>query len=147
MDPAPEHPAQAMEGGAMSGDEGIGAFGDGGEAGQMAVESKPKPFARCVAQREKTRLGRAGAAPVRGQELHRPPELIIGDRWMLRRDLLVGPIFDLVAGQFLPVAGPIGAEPAIAVIDELRARAGGLRVSGGFGRWDSGAVWHDIRDG
>ena len=130
-----------MEGGAMGGDEGVSAFGDGRETGQVAVECKPEPPAGRVAEREKTRLGGAGATPVRGNEFHRPPELSFGDRRMLRRDLLVGPVFDLVVRQLLPVAGPIGAEPAIAVIDELRARAQGSGI------WAviSGTLWHNIR--
>ena len=143
--PAPEHEACSMEGGTMRGDERVSPFGDGGETGQMAVESEPESFAGRVAQGQETGLGGAGAAPIGGDELHRALELGFRDGRILGRDLLIGPVFDLVAGQLLPVARPIGAEPAIAVIDELRARAGGSRL-GGVGRRISGVLWHGIRD-
>ena len=48
-----------------------------------------------------------------------------------------------VAGEFLPVARPIAAEPAIAVIDQQRPRSGGGRFDG-LGGLISGCVWHDI---
>jgi hypothetical protein len=41
----------------------------------------------------------------------------------LRQDLLIGSIFNALARQFLPIARPIAAEPAIAVIDELGPHA------------------------
>src|SRR5208283_710658 len=134
-----------MEGGTMRGDERVGPFRDGRETGQMAVESEPESFAGRVAERQETGLGGAGAALVGGDILHRPPELGFRYGGILRHDLLIGPVFDLIAGQLLPVAGPIGAEPTIPVIDEPRARAQGWRVSG-VGRRIFGVLWHDIRD-
>jgi hypothetical protein len=144
--PAPEHQARAMEGGTMRGDERVSSLGDGGETWQMAVESEPESLPGRVAERQETGLGGAGAMPIWSDILHRPPEIGLRDGGMLRRDLLIGPVFDLIARQLLPVAGPIEAEPAIAVIDEQRARAGGGRFRS-VGRLISGVLWHDIRDG
>ena len=134
-----------MEGGTMRGDERVSSLGDGGETGQMAVESEPESLAGRVAERQETGLGGAGAMPIGGDILHRPPEIGLRDGRMLRRDLLIGPVFDLIAGQLLPVAGPVEAEPAIAVINELRTLAGGWRFRS-VGRLISGVLWHDIRD-
>ena len=96
-----------------------------------------------MGKRQETGLGAAGAPTVGGDELHRALELGFRDRRILRQDLLVGSVVDALARQFLPIARPIAAEPAIAVIEELRARTGGWP----FNRIDglvSGWLLHDI---
>jgi hypothetical protein len=74
--------------------------------------------------------------------LHCALEFGFRNRRILRQDLLIGPVFDAVARQLLPIAGPITAKPAIAVIEELRPRAGGWRFDGLVSGW----LLHDIND-
>ena len=128
--PAPQHEAHAEEGWAALGDKGVSKFGGRRETGQVAVESEPEPFAGRMGKGQETRLGAAGAPAAGRDELHRALELGFGDRRILRENLLIGPVFDALARQLLPIARPIGAEPAVAVIEELRPRAGGWLSTG-----------------
>ena len=64
------------------------------------------------------------------------------NRRILRQDLLIGPVFDAVARQLLPIARPITAKPAIAIIEELRPPAGGGRFDGLVSGW----LLHDLND-
>src|SRR5271154_7020181 len=107
----------------MGGDERVSPFRERRETGQMAVEREPESLAGRMAQGQETGLGCAGATSVWGDELHRAPEFGFRDGRILRCDLLIGPVFDPVACQLLPMARPVAAEPAVAVIDELRARS------------------------
>src|SRR5262245_25705490 len=87
----------------------------------MFVEPEPECLASRVAQREKARLRCAGSAPGGCDVLHRALKLGFGDVGAVGRDFLVRPVFDGVAGELLPIARPVAAEPAIAVIDQDRA--------------------------
>ena len=128
--PAPQHEAHAEEGRAALGDKGVSKFGDRRETGQVAVEGEPESFAGRMGQGQETGLGAARAPAVRRNELHRALKFRFRNRRILRQDLLIRPVFDAVARQLLPIARPIAAEPAVAVIDELRPRAGGWRFDG-----------------
>ena len=81
-------------------------------------------------ERKETGLCAAGALAVGRNELHRALEFGFRNCRVLRQDLLIRSVFDAVAGQLLPIARPIAAEPAIAVIDELGPHAGCGRFSG-----------------
>ena len=99
-----------------------------------------------MSKRQETGLGAAGAPAVRRNELHRALELGFRNRRILRQDLLIGSVVDALARQLLPIARPIAAEPAIAVVDEQRPRAGGRP----FNRFDgliSECLLHDINEG
>ena len=144
--PAPQHEADAEEGRAAPGDKGVSKLRDRRETGQVAVESEPESFAARMGQRQETGLGAARAPAVGRDELHRALKFRFRNRRILRQDLLIRPVFDAVARQLLPIAGPIAAEPAVAVIEELRPRAGGWR----FDRIDGvvcGWLLHNINDG
>ena len=77
-----------------------------------------------MGERQETGLGAAGALAVGRNELHRALEFGFRNCRVLRQDLLIRSVFDALARQFLPIARPIAAEPAIAVIDELGPHAG-----------------------
>src|SRR6476646_5344237 len=94
-----------------------------------------------MAERQKTRLCGAGAGSVRRDVLHRALKFGLRDLGILRRDLLVWPVFDAVAGELLPIARPIDAEPTIAVIDQQRPPTGG-RLFGGVCWLISGCFLH-----
>jgi hypothetical protein len=83
-----------------------------------------------MGKRQETGLGAACAPAFRRDELHGALEFGFRDRRVLRQDLLIRAIVDALARQLLPIARPIGAEPAIAVIDELRPRIDGWRLNG-----------------
>src|SRR6185437_2186595 len=127
--PAPQHEAQAKEGAAAMGDEGVSNLGDGREAGQAPVKRKPEPLAARLREGEETGMRRARPLPLGRDELHRALKFRFRNRWVLRKNLLIGAVFDAIARQPLPVAGPIEAEPAIAVVDEPRARGRGRRFN------------------
>ena len=115
----------------MRGGEGVSPFRYGRESRHMLVEIEPEPLAWRMAERQETRLCGAGAGSVRRDVLHRALKFGLRDVGILRRDLLVWPVFDAVAGELLPVARPIDAKPAIAVIDQQRPLTGGRLFSGG----------------
>ena len=46
---------------------------------------------------------------------------------------MIGPVVDAVAGELLPIARPVDAEAAIAVIDQERQRTGGRLFRGRCG--------------
>ena len=143
---APQEKAQAEEGRAVPGDKGVSEFGDGRETGQVPIESEPESLAGRMAERQETGLGGAGAPAIGLDELHRALEFGFRNRRILREHLLIGPVVDAVAGQPLPIARPIEAEAAIAVIEESRACAGGRRFAGICGL-SSGRLLHDINRG
>ena len=60
--PSPQHEAQAEEGPAAPGDEGVRKLGDEREAGQMSIESEPKSPAPRLREREETGLRRSRGA-------------------------------------------------------------------------------------
>ena len=122
---APQEKAHAVEGWAVRGGERVSPFRDGRESRHMLVEREPESLAARVAQGQEARLCGAGAIAVRRDVLHRALKLGLRDLGILRRDLLVRPVFDAVAGELLPIARPINAEAAIAVIDQQRPRTGG----------------------
>ena len=144
--PAPQQETDAEECRAAPGDIGVSKFGYGRETGQVSVESEPESFAARMGKRQETGLSAAGAPAVGRDELHRPLEFGFRNRRILRQDLLVGSVVDAFAGQLLPIARPIAAEPAIAVIDELRPRMGDWRFDGIDGPI-SGYLLHDINEG
>src|SRR5580658_4486061 len=106
----------------MRGDERISQFRNGRKTGQISVESEPESLAARVVQGQETGLGGAGAMSIGSDELHRALEFGLRDRRILRRHFLIRSIFDAVAGEFLPVARPVAAEPTITVIDQPRPR-------------------------
>jgi hypothetical protein len=99
-----------------------------------------------MSERKETGLCAAGALAVGRNELHRALEFCFRNCRVLRQDLLIRSVFDAVAGQLLPIARPIAAEPAIAVIDELGPRFDGWPFSG----FDGGAfpeyLLHDVNE-
>src|SRR6516164_8087886 len=121
----------------MRGREGISALGERRESRESAIEPQPHSLTASVTQREEARLGRARAPPIGSNELHRA--LKVGERYrrIPGRHLLVGTVRDTLARELLPVARPVAAEAAIAVVDQHRpGRAAGrisnaaLRISG-----------------
>ncbi len=145
MVPAPEQAAQTKEGRAPLGDGGVSEFGYGREAGQISIQPKPELFARRMRNRQETGFGAAGAPAVGRDILHRALEFGFGNCRILRQDLLIGPILDAFARQLLPIARPIAAEPAVAVIDEPGPRARGWRFDATDGLF-SGCLCHDINN-
>src|ERR1700690_1980024 len=77
-----------------------------------------------MGERKETGLCAAGALAVGRNELHGALEFCFRNCRVLRQDLLIRSVFDTVARQLLPIARPVAAEPAIAVIDELGPHAG-----------------------
>ena len=128
--PAPQRETHAVEGRAAPGDEGVSLFRDGRETRQMSIESEPEPFAGRLRQRQETRFGAARAPAIGRDILHRALELGFANLRILLEDLLIGPVFDTLARQLSPIARPVAAEPAIAVIEEPRPRAQGSRFEG-----------------
>ena len=127
----------------MRGDERVSQLRDARETGQISVESEPESLAARMAQGPETGLGGAGAISIGRDELHRALEFGLRDRRILRRYFLIRSELDAVAGEFLPVARPVAAEPTITVIDQPRPRTSGRRFDD-LGGLTSGCVWHDI---
>ncbi len=108
----------------MRGDEGVSQFRDGREARQFSVEREPDSLAARVAQGQEAGLGGARALSVGRDVLHGALKVGERDRGILRRHFLIRPVIDSVAGELLPIARPVAAEPAIAVIDQSWPRTG-----------------------
>ena len=141
--PAPQKQADAVKGRAVRGDERVNQFRDGSEARQFPVERQPESLAARVAQDEEAGLGGAGTMSVGCNELYRALKLGGRDRGILRRHFLIRPVIDALARELLPVALPVAAEPAIAVIDQQRPGTGGRRFNG-IGGLISGCLLHDF---
>jgi hypothetical protein len=77
-----------------------------------------------MGERKETGLCAAGALAVGRNKLHSALEFCFGNRRVLRQDLLIRSVFDAFARQFLPIARPIAAEPAIAVVEAPGPHAG-----------------------
>ena len=125
---------------------GVSALGDGRETGQMSIEGEPEFFAGRMAERQETCLGAARLPAIGRDELHRALEFGFRNCRILGANLLIRPIVDAVAGQLFPIARPIGAEPAIAVIDEQWPSCGWGRF-GGIDGLGFGWLVHDINGG
>ena len=127
----------------MRGDERVSQFRDGRETGQFSVEREPESLAARVAQGQETGLGGTGLMSVGRDELHRALKIGERDRGILRRHFLIRPVIDAVARELLPVARPVAAEPAIAVIDQQWPGTDSWRFSSVGGRI-SGCLLHDF---
>ena len=96
-----------------------------------------------VAQGQETGLGRTGMMSVRRDELHRALKIGQCDRGILLRHFLIRPVIDAVGRELIPVARPVAAEPAIAVIDQQRPATGSWRFNS-IGGLISGYLLHDF---
>ena len=110
--------------------------------GRCSIEREPVSLAPRVAQREKARLGGAGATSVGRNELHRALKFGRRDPGILRRYVLISPVLDAVTRELLPVARPVAAKSAIAVIDQHWPRRLGRSING-IGGPISGCFLHD----
>ena len=86
---------------------------------------------------------RAGMMSVGRDVLHGALKIGQRDRGILRRHFLIRPVIDAVARELLPVARPVAAEPAIAVIDQQRPATGSRRFNS-IGGLISGYLLHDF---
>ena len=114
----------------MRGGEGVSALGEPREPRYPPIKPQPQSLAACVTEGEETRLGGARAPPIGGDELH--GALKVGDRYprILGGGLLVRSVRDALTRQPLPVVRPVGAEPALAVVDQHGPLRGARPVDG-----------------
>ena len=111
--------------------------------GSLLYSASQKPLPARVAQGQETGLGRTGTMSVGRDELHRALKIGDWDRRILRRNFLIRPVIDTVASELFPVAHPVAAESAIAVINQQRPGTGNRRFRC-VGRRISGCLLHDF---
>src|SRR4029077_2229893 len=140
---APQEYADAIKGYAVRGDEDISPFRDGRKPGQFSIEREPDSLAARLAQGQEAGLGGARMASVGPDVLHCLLKIDEWDRRILRRHFLIRFVVYPIARELFPVAGPVSAEPAIAVIDQSRLLTGDWRV-GGISGLISKCLLHDF---
>src|ERR1700683_22139 len=112
----------------MRGHECIRQFRGRRESRKPSIERQPDSFAARMLEGQEAGLGGARSAPIGRDELHRALEVGEWNLRMLRCYLLIRPVADAVARQRVPIARPVAAEGAIAVIDQQRPLTGIDRI-------------------